>query len=679
MAGRLSERWNFVRRMVALLAALALGAGAAAAAPLDDLARAVDRTESVRAIKTLQRAYAQYAQLGLWDATAALFDRDGIFVFDAESVTGRKAIARLLADRYGGGLAGSARGRHRTMLIETPVVTLSPDGESGKGRWHILVFLSAGGKASIEGGIFENDYVRRGGAWRIAKLHYYPQFTGPYETGWTNWGGGDLGLVPYHFTPDEAGTPIPAPTGPAPAARATFAEIEARIGALNDEDQIRNLQSAYGYYADRRMWDDVVDLFADNGVYEVGGAGRFADKAGVRHAVERMGPAGLTHGILNDRPQFDTIVQVMPGGTEAYARGIELGMLGDADAGRSSWEVSIFRNRFVKEGGIWKIREMRVFPLFWADYGTGWGDSPLAERVPALLGVHPVTGKRVAIRDALALEPLTGPIAPAAAEAGRIEDAARRLARSAAYDGIENVSTAYSEYLDDFQSPQMGALMAEKGFKVSAFAGYYIGREKIVRAAQIVWGMPTTIRPGISYHWRTQPVIDIAEDGRSANIRTRLFQPRTSKEISKAGAFFAAGFHAGMYHDQMVLEGGIWRFWNLSLDEPYFQSVDWKGGWAAAKDPPADYKAWRSPLFGKMDPDVPYADLGRRLEHFRGGTGKGIEWPGILPMWFSYRNPVSGRVPGNYMPDCVPCDVRPDLSMTRHGYLMPPTGPEPRP
>jgi SnoaL-like protein len=30
---------------------------------------------------------------------------------------------------------------------------------------------------------------------------------------------------------------------------------------MNDEDAIRNLQNAYGYYMDRKMWDDVTDLF----------------------------------------------------------------------------------------------------------------------------------------------------------------------------------------------------------------------------------------------------------------------------------------------------------------------------------------------------------------------------------------------------------------------------------
>jgi hypothetical protein len=44
-------------------------------------------------------------------------------------------------------------------------------------------------------------------------------------------------------------------------------------------------------------------------------------------------------------------------------------------------------------------------------------------------------------------------------------------------------------------------------------------------------------------------------------------------------------------------------------------------------------------------------------------------------MWFNYRNPVSGRTPPNYLPDCVPCEALPDARMTAHGYQMPPTGP----
>ena len=42
---------------------------------------------------------------------------------------------------------------------------------------------------------------------------------------------------------------------------------------MNDESLVRNLQASYGYYVNRRMWDDVTDLFTADGVYEAGGVG----------------------------------------------------------------------------------------------------------------------------------------------------------------------------------------------------------------------------------------------------------------------------------------------------------------------------------------------------------------------------------------------------------------------
>jgi hypothetical protein len=82
-----------------------------------------------------------------------------------------------------------------------------------------------------------------------------------------------------------------------------------------------------------------------------------------------------------------------------------------------------------------------------------------------------------------------------------------------------------------------------------------------------------------------------------------------------------------------------------------------------------------SALLTRYPPDILMTAVPRRTEGLRGGTGQSIEWPGILPMWFHYRNPVSGRTPALYWPDCVPCEVRPESKMTNHGYLMPSSGP----
>jgi hypothetical protein len=98
-----------------------------------------------------------------------------------------------------------------------------------------------------------------------------------------------------------------------------------------------------------------------------------------------------------------------------------------------------------------------------------------------------------------------------------------------------------------------------------------------------------------------------------------------------------------------------------------------------AADPNRKTGYFGADLVKKFPPDVPITALGVREEHFRGGTGETWAWPQILPMWWSYTNPVSGRTPENFLPDCVPCEYAPDMSMTRHGYLLPPTGPKSAP
>ncbi len=681
-----------------------------AAADLDEFARDVDRTGSIRAVKDLQSSYAQYAQFGLWREVAALFSSDGSFIFDgsvgpAQTAKGADAIAHFLRHRYGGGRDGAAADGLSAMMIDSPVVYLSADGDSATARWQAIIFHGHRGLARIEGGIFVNDYVRERGVWKIRTAHYHPQFDGPYEAGWTNWGGGDLPVIPKHFTVDTAGVPIPPATGPAPRTRATLAGLQRRVDAMNEEDRIRNLQSAYGYYADRKMWDDVVDLFAGDGVVEVGGQGIWRGKDGVRRWLASMGPAGLSHGQLRDRVQNDVIITLAPGGNEAFARGIELGMLGEADEEKGWWEIATFHNRFVKEDGVWKIREMRRFVQMKTDIFKGWGKDriveaaptganapdapvPAADRaapglaMPAFLGPHPVTGRAVrAAGDAkqVAVRPLTDAIPRGRPAPIDLEEAKRRLARSAAYDGVANVSAAYGFYVDDMDTAGWAGVMAKDGFKETPFQGYHIGRDRLI-AARLRGPAPTT-QAGISYHWLMQPVVRVSDDGRSAAGRFRLFQPRTGKTVGHAGDFFAAQFWGGMYHDRYVLEDGVWRIWELTLDEPYITPVAWKDGvWAKAKDPaprpPPPAGAAPRPPANSANVDIPLTALGRRELHFRGGTGEPRQWPSILPMWFDYTNPVSGRTPEYFQENCALCTMRPDLRLDRNGYQEPPDMPE---
>ncbi len=263
------------------------------------LALEVERAESVRHVKRLQDTYAQYSQFGLWNEMAALFAADAELIRGEDRVKGQAAIGDYFLETFGGGQHGLPAGGLHTQLSMRPLINVSADGRTAKGRWWEWSMTgSYGGTADWAGGIYENEFVQDGGVWKFARVHYYPMIAGPYETGWRTVHD-DQKIVPYHFTTDETGVPVPelpASTAVRPAAgdpAEQLAGLEQRIAAMNDEDQVRNLQNAYGYYVDRKMWDDVTDLFTADAVLEIADVGLYDGPAGIRRALERMGPAGL--------------------------------------------------------------------------------------------------------------------------------------------------------------------------------------------------------------------------------------------------------------------------------------------------------------------------------------------------------------------------------------------------
>ena len=674
-----------------------------AAARVHRLAQNVERAESVRAVKWLQESYAQYSQFGLWTEMAALFADSAQLSYGKDHGQGRQAIENYFLARFGEGTHGLEPGRLHTQMVLRPLINVSADGQTAKGRWWEFSMTGQHGvKAEWSAGIFENEYVRERGVWKISRMRYIPMFAGPYATGWRNVDE-DQKIVPYHFTADETGIPIPdlptsamPPLDPKMNPAAALTALEQRISVMNDEDKVRNLQHAYGYYMDRKMWDDVTDLFTADGALSIANIGVYDGTKNIRRALERSGPAGLTHGQLNELMQLDTAVAVEPGGIEARARGLEFGMLGEAE-GTAFYTLAIFENRYVKQNDIWRIREMRIFPLMKTEYAQGWAKSQVVDpppakehapdrpvpasdvmtpgAVPAFFAPNPATGKPVNLpsgvktvgHDRLLAAPTAHDhAAPSGDLDARIGEAERRLALSKAWDGAENMSSAYGDYLDDLDFGGLAKLFAVKGNKEIPFSGFYVGRESISRRDATSPPPGSRPRTMLPLHWLTQPVVLVAADGRSASIRTRLFQPASSRTR-------AMGFGGGMYHNQVVLEDGVWKLWSVTIDEHYFSSPTYEGGWSSAKDP--DPAAARRPAAQSNDypPDIPLTKLGEREWGFRGGTGDTMVWPAILPMWFHYKNPVSGRIPEHYWPDCVPCMDYPETSMKNHGYLLPPS------
>ncbi|KAK3387960.1 hypothetical protein B0H63DRAFT_431942 [Podospora didyma] len=694
---------------------------------LPSLTRDLERIESVREIKNIQRTFGQLAQYGKWDAMAALFSEQGVLRWrlkngDSDNITavrGPKAIENFL-QAEAGKMDGIRPGSMHLLLTESPVISLSEDAQTANGRWQVLRFLGDGeGKSRIDGGTFENEYAVVNQTWKISLLRYYPLYAGDYESGWTSLSDSMPVIIPYHFTPDEVGKPLLPPSAgdsssphqllpnSAPL-ELELEELNYRISQLNEEDEVRNLMHATGYYVDRRMWPDVIDLFTPNGTMSVDG-GRSSSPpgaAGIQTALDRMGPEGLTRGIMNEHPIFGGTVEISPSGREATSRGLEIGMIGDLSARLTSWQFCVFRHTYVKDAatGIWKIQDLSYNRLVFDDYAAGWGTggtlpprtSP-APPLPAFLDILARSWNTSQRRRPEDWQPFWRDGANSTQDT--LNDLRRRLSRSAAFDETENVSSAYGFFLDDATArcPPIAALFAAKGFEESSGVGWYQSPGRIAKACTARRAHQTGSDAGatrnavVSFHWRMQPVIHVSHDGRSTSLRTRDLQIGV---LGAKNGTQTSGLSGGMYHDQLVLEqtpqnGKTARrkFWCVAVDEHYWKSLGgWKGGLAGidADDTQPNPLLLEEEVKDTSDfpPDVSLKDpaLGHREVGFTGGPTTPVVYPDIQRMWWSHRNPASGHLPGPnnsyWGPGCVPCTTaRPEWLLAANGYQEPPTGP----
>ncbi len=625
------------------------------AAALSDLQERIARlepgirnAEAVRAVKRLQHAYGHYSEMGLWHDFADLFAENGVGHYPHGNL-GKEGIRKLFLEEVGQGKLGLEDGRLYVHLMLQPVITLVPDGDTARGRWRILAMMGSYGESAVwAGGVYENLYIRENGVWKIRDLRYHSQYRGLYEQpGWTV----DNEDTPIHYTPAGAGNPIPdGPAIPPPAGSPpSLSELSERIGALaqrarrlNDEDAVTNLQNIYGYYLDRKMWDDVSDLFADEGTMHWGQRGVYAGKKSIRKALRQFGPQGLRRGELNDRLQIQLIISVAADGQTARARGVELSMSGSpGETGQLGQDI--FENEYIRENGVWKILSLHVYPRMSTDYDKGWardakpapGPSPEfpPDRLPAdayrsfpdfqIPPFHfpnPATGHAPRYPEGTAITgntkfPASGkastdmPDATTIDElAGRIAETERLLKISIAYSATENLASAYGYYLDEFLWDETADLFARDARRDLSSIGVEIGRENIRKSLKNRYPGRKS-KDFFTAHQLIQPVIHVAPDGRSAKMRVRLFQ--------LGGASGKSGFWlAGIYETKTVVEDGVWKFQTMDLD--YTWTADYRAGWTLIED-----------------------------------SSKGIietPFPEIMDLPFHYLNPVTKREPSLFVP-----------------------------
>jgi hypothetical protein len=646
----------FVLRILfaGLLALLPSLSPAAGAANYDALAQRAQAALDLKDIERLQRSYGYYIDQSDWDNVVDLLTDDAIAEYALSGVyVGKKSIRGLLyAIGYGQRGLRPQQLREHTQL--QPVVTLSPDGRTARGRWRALVLLGQfNDYARWQAGPYENEYRKENGKWKISRIHWYETYTVPFRGGWTTsmpatnvadrnipqpdrpssftyepWPA--VHMPPWDFTHPvrEARTSasaVPDTDGVTGDANPTqLARLQQLVTRLEDERDIEILQRTYGYYVDYNNWSEIAQLFAEDGTLEIGGRGIFVGRQRVQQYLEWLGSP--VHGRLYDHTQMQPVVHVSPDGRSARGRWRALVFGGDY-GGASVFGDCIYENEYRKVNGKWMIAKLHAYFVMYTDLAQGWGvrawpntrpekvllpDLPptvvydmYPGRITAPLHYeNPVTGKPVYAASTAAPPPATATLPQLATRLARLEDAR----------AIEYLHNAFGYYFDRWQWNEVADLFATNGSIELAQRGVYTGKAR-VRQFLDLFGAAGLHQRELFDHLQYQPVVHVAADGLTAKARVREFgmEGRYQGDASISG---------GIYENDYVKEGGVWKIRSLHLYTTWV--ADLAQGWGGGPRPAAGVST-------TLPPDAP-------------PTLRYSGYPIFYQQPIHYPNPVTGLV-----------------------------------
>ena len=387
---------------------------------------------------------------------------------------------------------------------------------------------------------------------------------------------------------------------------ATMAEQTAQVEAVT---QLQRIGRAFGYYLDKGYFSEAADLFADNATFRWGNDGIYRGKARIRELLTRHGGGsmkegpGLPFGRLNLRMQLQPVITVSADGKSAQGRWREWGLLGQYKKA-AIWGDAIIEDRYVLEGGVWKIAARDYYVNFEAPYQGGWAvlkagtytarsevakefppDSPVPATYPAFPAAyvppyHYAGGAPTAIQSRPPIVSL--PKRPDDA-LGRLEAEADarelQLARVQSLRAVENLHAIYGYYVDKGQWKQAAALFARNGTYEFGQSGVYVGPASIERGLSLMG--PAGLEEGqLNNFVMVQPIIHVDAQNRTAKARWR-----NDVLQSRAGQGRWGG---GIYENEYVNENGTWKISKLHYYVTFWGDYD--QGWGAKPipmDPPS--------------------------------------------------------------------------------------------
>jgi len=175
--------------------------------------REVERLKDFDAIENLSSVYGHYVDESMQDDIADLFAADGIVEILGRGVFyGQDRVRQYMHNL---GPVGQQDGRLFNHMHLQPVIHVAEDGQTASARSRLFVMFGiVNANAQWGSGIYENEFVKQDGVWKLRYLHGYQTFYTNYEDGWAK--RSSAIFAPYERLPPDG--PQSVPYDPYPAA-----------------------------------------------------------------------------------------------------------------------------------------------------------------------------------------------------------------------------------------------------------------------------------------------------------------------------------------------------------------------------------------------------------------------------------------------------------------------------
>ena len=475
----------------------------------DSFAERLRRLEDAEQIRQLNLAYRRHLDARDLDAYGRLFADDGEWLGGTGYGQGPAGITAMLTERLPGNPAPP--GPTSWHLVTESGVDVRGDRATGTVTWALIQRGEGDTPVMRLLGHYDDVYVRERGRWRYRRRIACTDI--PYRKL-------DVPLGGYGGTgsPPMSGG---VTGGVAPPGDST----DARLGRLEDAEQIRRLTQEYRRVLDARDLDAYGRLFADDGEW-LGGTGYGQTPAGITAMLNERLPArssdGPTAWHLVTEPEV-SLDGDRATGTVTWA------WVGRGDADTPVMRLlGHYQDSYVRERGRWRYQRRIAhtdIPHRDLDVPAAWAKAPA-----------PGSGR--------------------GARAGGDPEA--RLRRLEDLEQIRQLFVEYKMVLDQQDFAAYGALFAADG-EFIATPDQGLQQAKGPAAIQaLVEAMPGSLlgsEPGADFHVVVNPLIelDAADPDRAQAQVTWLY-------VVKGEDGAPALCKLGHYDDQLIREAGRWRF-----------------------------------------------------------------------------------------------------------------------